>query len=574
VNEVRIIVRTQNDTKPGFDSVRRETEKFAEDSANTYTQRFGQTIRTMGQRIAAPLAEAGQNMGEQLGDSVNRSFTQRLRDRLRRLGRDVDSAGRDAGDRIGDEIGRRAGETITRRIRESVRRSGGGAGRDGSDGRNGAPSGGIPGGDDSPGNFLSRLVGRMFGGGQDGAKMFAQGFMDGLNSFSQTIIGQAVMVLAVPLAAALSAPILSAVGAAITSGILLALGGGVIAVGIAGAFKDPRIAAAGQELKAKMGKMFEDFGKPFRGPVAGFMEKFSGFLDSIQPDLTEISNVFAPILDKLGTGVIGAMQNAWPGISEAIKASAPFVETLANRMPEIGQAIGDFFRKIAGQGDDAQIFFNDLITVIIKLIDWTGDLISAFTSWYNKVRNIITGMRTLFLGFLSWVIGIFGRILDAAAIAFSWIPGLGAKLSAAKAQFSSARSHINGELAKIRDKTVTIRMLTPGLAAAQTAASVARTLAGMGYAHGGIKGAQDGGLKSGMTWVGEQGPELVSLPAGARVHTAGDSRRLAAAVGGGETLLRVMVDRTTERGLIDGLMRALRFEIASQGGNVQAVLGR
>jgi hypothetical protein len=49
-------------------------------------------------------------------------------------------------------------------------------------------------------------------------------------------------------------------------------------------------------------------------------------------------------------------------------------------------------------------------------------------------------------------------------------------------------------------------------------------------AAGGIVGAAaSGGLRSNLTWVGEQGPELLDLPAGARVWSNPDSRRKAAA---------------------------------------------
>ncbi len=48
-----------------------------------------------------------------------------------------------------------------------------------------------------------------------------------------------------------------------------------------------------------------------------------------------------------------------------------------------------------------------------------------------------------------------------------------------------------------------------------------------GNAHGGIVGAAGGGPRSGMFWAGEQGPELVSAPAGSRVYTAGESARMA-----------------------------------------------
>lgn len=571
MNEVRIIVRTQNDSKAGLVEANRDVDKFAQDSANTYANRFGQMMRQLGQRIAGPLADAGKSMGEQLGDSVNQSFTQRIGDRIRNLGRDTDASSRNAGEQIGDRIGRSVSERISRSVREGVSRSGGLAGRDGDNGRNGSDGGNT----DPTGNFFTRMARKLVTTGQDGARSFVQGFVGGLQSFSQTLVGQFVTLLAIPVGLAIAPAIMTAAGSAITTGILGALGGGVIGAGIAAAFKDARVAAAGNELKTKMGGMFEEFGKPFRGPILNFMEKFSSFLDSMKPGLDKISNAFAPLLDKLGSGVIGAMQNAWPGISEAIMASAPFVETLANRMPEIGQAIGDFFRKISGQGDDAAMFFNDLITVIIKVIGWVGSLIAAFTSWYNRVRNVVTNLRALFLAFAGWLVGIFGRILDAAGAAFSWVPGLGAKLNTAKAAFTAARGHINAELAKVKDKTVTIRMRTVGLQVAQTAANVARQLSQMGYAHGGIKGAQDGGLKSGMTWVGEQGPELVKLPPGAQVHTAGDSRRMAAAGGGGETLVRLLADRTTERGLVDVLIGILRAEVVTRGGgSVQTALGR
>jgi hypothetical protein len=50
---------------------------------------------------------------------------------------------------------------------------------------------------------------------------------------------------------------------------------------------------------------------------------------------------------------------------------------------------------------------------------------------------------------------------------------------------------------------------------------------GYGYkASGGIIGAASGGIRSDLTWVGEHGPELLDLPAGARVWSAPDSRRM------------------------------------------------
>ena len=48
-----------------------------------------------------------------------------------------------------------------------------------------------------------------------------------------------------------------------------------------------------------------------------------------------------------------------------------------------------------------------------------------------------------------------------------------------------------------------------------------------GKSSGGIQGAADGAMSSGLTWTGENGPELLDLPPGTGVKSAGDSKRIA-----------------------------------------------
>ena len=57
-----------------------------------------------------------------------------------------------------------------------------------------------------------------------------------------------------------------------------------------------------------------------------------------------------------------------------------------------------------------------------------------------------------------------------------------------------------------------------------------------GFFGGGGGGKAVGGRAGGLTWVGEFGPELVNLPQGSFVHTAGQSRRLAAGAMGGQVI--------------------------------------
>ena len=94
-----------------------------------------------------------------------------------------------------------------------------------------------------------------------------------------------------------------------------------------------------------------------------------------------------------------------------------------------------------------------------------------------------------------------------------------------------------------------------------------------GLAHGGVKGAASGVTSSGLTWTGERGPELLDLPPGTMVRTAGDSARTAQAAGGGTATVMVSFDKSGLSGLAATLVETLRAEIRYGGGNVQQYLG-
>jgi len=114
-------------------------------------------------------------------------------------------------------------------------------------------------------------------------------------------------------------------------------------------------------------------------------------------------------------------------------------------------------------------------------------------------------------------------------------------------------------------------------------------------AAGGIVGAAaSGGIRGGMTWVGEHEPELLQLPVGSRVWSGPDSRRKAqapwasmlntprgrsygAAVAGGGSDRPIIVHATFEmdgRVVARQIIGPLRAEVAHHGGNVQRTLGQ
>jgi hypothetical protein len=159
------------------------------------------------------------------------------------------------------------------------------------------------------------------------------------------------------------------------------------------------------------------------------------------------------------------------------------------------------------------------------------------------------------------------------------------KVASAKAQLKSVPASkttaIRGNIAQLQN---VIRDAQAEIAALQGKTIVIRSTyvsgignvshEGGGYAHGGIIGAASGGPRSRMTLVGEQGPELVDLAAGSRVHTANQTRQMLATGGGvsGQPIaLTVVIGGTT---VGTALIDPLRKEIRNQGGNVQIVLGQ
>ncbi|MEU1445514.1 phage tail tape measure protein [Streptomyces mirabilis] len=96
-----------------------------------------------------------------------------------------------------------------------------------------------------------------------------------------------------------------------------------------------------------------------------------------------------------------------------------------------------------------------------------------------------------------------------------------------------------------------------------------------GKASGGIVGAAaSGGLRGGLTWVGEHEPELLDLPVGSRVWSGPDSRRMAGG-GGGAVRVELEIRASGSSRYDEFLARELREFVRVRGGNVQvALMGR
>src|ERR1044072_2942725 len=267
-NEVRILVRTQNSTKAGFEAIDKEVEAFAKRSSETFSRNFS--------------------------DNLTRNITERLRT----VGGQVDQSARAAGDHIGNTMSERISTRITDRIRNVFRNN---DSNSSSRSSSSARSGGLADGDRDhvrvsvdvdKQSFLQKISGL----GKEAGDKLGAGIHTGITSiFSGDVISTVIKTALLSLGTAVIAP---ALGAAISGGILLALGGGVIAAGIYAAFQNPRSQRAAKALKENQKPIFADFGSNFLGPLENFLAGEAGGRTGLAGGIYQLT----PQIKQLGKG--------------------------------------------------------------------------------------------------------------------------------------------------------------------------------------------------------------------------------------------------------------------------------
>ena len=553
-NEVVIIVKARNDTRAVFDRIRQDARNL------------------------------GTEMGEDVTENFSTSFNQRMTQQAGNRGGDIARIGDVLGETIGSRVAERVTERINRDVTERIRRGGaGGDGGDGTyrdangrlrDGRGrfvaGAGSGGAGGaggrgGDANVDIDRASLLSRAGGIGNAISDKITGALGTAMSSFFS---GDLLSILAKTLTVgALITVFAPTIGAALSSVLLTAFGTGVIGAGIYAAIKnDPQLKAAFKELGERWKGIFKDVGQNFRLPTRSILDQLDNVTDQAKPIFDRMTKSMAPVADKLGTqGVGGFLQNLLPALERFAKASEPLIETLADELPGIGDALGDMFDIIGKESGSANKFWNDFLNALQIAIRTLGVIISVLASLYDFAR-------TVFIGLVKTVLQVFDGILTGAEKAFGWIPGVGEKLGRARQQFTDFRKKVNRELDSIDDVDVTVRIRQVFTTVGTAVADVGRILSRR--AAGGISGAASGGIRSNLTWVGEHGPELVQLPAGSSVKSNPDSMRMAGQGGGGAgaMLVQLVLDgRVLAEQMVDPQRDLVNRRF---GGSVQAAYGR
>lgn len=307
-----------------------------------------------------------------------------------------------------------------------------------------------------------------------------------------------------------------------------------------------RIGAAAGPVLEKIGWIINDIAESFAAWIeeaerTGELDKFMRNAAQTLQQIYDIGKLAVGILFEIFEILFPQSDSASDSFLDGVEKSLQKVKDWLGdpknqqRIRDMFDKFEDFFDKLVNEWiPDLKQFgrdFGAIVRPIMNVVNWLGRvhnfltvrIPNAVSSMAKKGANVFDGVKNGFRAAINWIIGKWNSLsFSLPSVSF-----LGQQIGGG----SIGTPHVDY------------------------------------LASGGISG-------SGRVVMNERGPEAVRLPQGSMVYSAGDSARMMGAGQSRPMDLRVRVDRTTERGVIDAIMSMLRFEIESQyGGDVQRALG-
>lgn len=321
------------------------------------------------------------------------------------------------------------------------------------------------------------------------------------------------------------------------------------------------------------------------GAVKPLAQAFGDVLEVAAPRFAQLSDDVRSLAQRFADWIREAKDSGklqeW--LDKAIETFGKLKDIVVN----IGQTIGAIFSQTGDEGDNMldqlvaytqsmEDFFKsaegqELVDTFASLFQVISDskpmlesiiwIIEAQMGAWELLKTIAAGVWDGLVAIVKTAIMLIidqiGMIVNAAAAAFGWIPGIGEKLKGAAKSFNEFRDNVNNSLNGIQktiDITVNYRARMIGNHMVSGAQQSGTYISGTGgRAAGGPGGAPKG--------VGEWGTEIVDFTRG-MVYNSNQTKRMAAAMqsGGGNGSVHITV--TPGAGyagdpMIEGLLQAL-----------------
>lgn len=265
---------------------------------------------------------------------------------------------------------------------------------------------------------------------------------------------------------------------------------------------------------AKLGEVIANLGKSFRDWIQG--AKDSGKLTQWLDKAWDTFGKLWQVVKNLGSALAGIFKASSEGGDSFLDNLVAWTAALSEWVNSgDGQKMIEIFSKVISALSQSAPVFSLFLDYLKILVTWWGLLWAAGKAAWD---GIVEAAKFCIM----WILNGYGLLVNGAAKAFGWMPGIGPKLKAAAAEFNAFRDQVNNSLNGIK-KTVDI---TVNYRARMIGNHLVSGAQQSGSYSSGIGGRASGGMASGVILAGERGPEFIDVGGSARVFNNGDTRKM------------------------------------------------
>lgn len=284
------------------------------------------------------------------------------------------------------------------------------------------------------------------------------------------------------------------------------------------------VAGAQKIILAELNKEFGGSAKAAgdaEGPLGKLKDRFQELQESIGQ---KILPVLGRLADFILTKVVPAVQRAFAGA----------IAFLRRKFEENREGLTTFFNALR---TIATFIVTKVVPVIGGvLVRGIGAAITAIATIATAITTAFNFIKTAVRTVVNIVLGALGLIVDGAATAFGWIPGIGPKLKTAAAKFRTFRDQVNTALGGIESLAVgaNVRVTAvrfskedgvPGLKHGGTVAQTGLAVVHKGETYSGVGGSKGGGdvvlQIDGQTFARIARDQLLKMKSSGRVVSLG-----------------------------------------------------
>lgn len=291
-----------------------------------------------------------------------------------------------------------------------------------------------------------RTLGGLLGGTlSDG---LGQGIIGGFKAAGPAM--QAALAIAI-------AGVLSFLGAGIAAALVLAIGGAFTVLGGFLVFQAEDVKKKWTETLSDLKTKFQEAAEPMIPVVEharkllvkaadDFAPHFKQALAGAAPHVTEFMDQIDEGFRRLGEKAAGPLEDAF---NTLLNALGPMLKDTLSGM---GDSLAALARTVQDHSTEIAIAFNGIIGLITTLIDIINFLASTWVTMLHSAGAAVGHLIGMVAFLLEAVIIAFDGILAAAETAFSWVPGVGEKVRAARQAFGYLREEVVGDMERMSQK--------------------------------------------------------------------------------------------------------------------------